>query len=91
MDVAEVVMKYLKNIDAYYNFQVYFAKNVVPTLPNDDKIWAQEFRRRLADQGAVVVPTSTELIRNALDIAPGHDDIAFENPEDLTMFTLRWS
>jgi hypothetical protein len=85
-------MIYLKNIDVYYSTQVYFARNILPTLPNDEKIWAQEYRRWLAEQGAVVVPAKPpRIIRNALDFAPGFDNIAFENPQDLTMFTLRWS
>jgi hypothetical protein len=85
-------MTYLENIDVYYSTQVYFAKNIIPRLPNDDKVWSQEYRRWLAEQGAWVVPAqSPRIIRNALGFAPGYDNIAFENPQDLTMFILRWS
>jgi hypothetical protein len=77
--------------DIYYNTQVWFARNVIPGLSNDDKIWAQEYKKWLLKQGAVVEHYDLGVIRNSIGVAPGYDYLVFERDEDLTMFALRWS
>ncbi len=77
--------------ELYYNTQVYFRKNLMDDLPNDDKVWCEEYHKWLKSQGVVIVNSSGDLIRNALGIAPGYDKFGFENEHDATIFVLRWS
>lgn len=82
--------KILCSNDVYYNTQVWFAKNIVPGLPNNDQDWAQTYEKWILEQGAVVVRSDRDIVRNAIGIAPGYDHLVFERDEDLTMFMLRW-
>lgn len=85
-------MTYLPTEDIYYNTQVYFRKNCWSNMPNDDRVWAERYRKWLAEQGCVIVHYSeTNLITNSLGIAPGFHYFAFEKSEDATLFKLRWS
>lgn len=78
--------------EVYYNTQVYFRRHHMDNLPNDDKIWAAEYRNWLKSQGAVIVePTMLNLTRNGLGVAPHFDKFGFERQEDATVFALRWS
>lgn len=77
--------------DLYYNTQVYFRKNLMDDLPNDDKVWCEEYHKWLKSQGAKIVFSKSDLIRNALGVAPGYDKFGFENEHDATLFVLRWS
>lgn len=87
---VEVVMILIPTNDLYYNTQVYFRKNCMDDLPNDDKIWAKAYREWLAEQGATIV-LAEDVVRNALGVAPYYDKFGFENEQDATMFVLRWS
>ena len=61
-------------------------------LPNDDRIWAREYRKWLAERGGQIIKGDPRpVIRNALDIAPGYDKFGFENEKDATIFVLKWS
>lgn len=76
----------------YGNTQVYFRKHYIDKLPNDDKIWAREYAKWLAEQGAVIVrPDKIDLLKNSLGISPTYDKFGFERQEDATLFALRWS
>ena len=77
--------------DIYYNTQVYFAKNYIDNLPNDDKAWARAYHDWLKDQGATVLHSNKDLFRTALDVTPNFDYFVFENDSHVTMFMLRWS
>jgi hypothetical protein len=76
--------------DLYYNTQVWFARNILPGLPNDNNAWARAYSKWLLGQGAVVEHSDYDVIRNAIGVAPGYDHLVFERGEDLTMFVLRW-
>lgn len=78
--------------DIYYNTQIFFAKNIVPTLPNDDKAWKKGYSDWLKEQGAIIVTFKFEtLLRTTLGVAPGYDFFEFEKDSDATIFVLRWS
>jgi hypothetical protein len=82
--------------DIYYNTQIFFAKNILPSLPNDDGAWAKEYRVWLKEQGAIIVTAEFEsplkkIYRNALGVLPGHDFFEFEKDSDATIFVLRWT
>lgn len=83
----------LETHQMYYNTQVYFREHHLDQLPHDDKIWAREYARWLAGQGAVIVrPAMFDFyIKNSLGISPGYDKFGFERAEDAVQFTLRWS
>ena len=81
----------LETNDLYYNTQVYFRKNLMDDLPNDDKAWREAYHAWLKSQGAVIVKSEEDLIRNVLDVAPFYDKFGFENESDATIFVLRWS
>lgn len=84
-------MTYIKAGDIYYNTQVYFRKHYIDDLPNDDKVWAQEYRVWLRSQGAEIVSHSKLQIKTALGVVPYFDSFAFKNEHDATIFALRWS
>lgn len=84
-------MTYINNLTVIYNIQVWFRQNCMDDLPNDDVIWAREFRRWLAGQGGEIVLNEKAYLRNSLEIAPGYDRLKFERDEDATAFLLRWS
>lgn len=76
----------------YYNTQLYFRKNMLESLANDDREWAEAYARWLATQGAVLIKDNNKsLLRNGLGVAPGYDKFGFTNPADATVFLLRWS
>jgi hypothetical protein len=79
------------SIDLYYNTQVYFAKNILPGLPNDDRKWKNEYKEWLKEQGCTVKPHSNSLIKNSLGVSPGYDVFEFLQEKDAIMFMLRWS
>lgn len=81
----------LENSELYYNTQVYFRKNLMDDLLNDDKAWSKAYHAWLKSQGAVIVKSDNDLLRTSLDVAPGYDKFGFENEQDATMFVLRWS
>lgn len=85
-------MKYIENPDIWYNLQIHFKNNIMPSLENDDKVWAMAFKRWLKDEGAdIEMELGYRLIRNSLGIAPHYDRLVFEDERDSTMFILRWS
>jgi hypothetical protein len=85
-------MIFLPTYELYYSTQVYFRKHFIDDLPNDDKVWEQEYHKWLATQGATIVKTKKiGIIRNSLGVAPYYDEFGFENDQDATMFILRWS
>lgn len=75
----------------YYNTQVYFRKHHIDDLPNDDKVWAKEYREWLRSQGAEIFSPNKERVVTSLGIAPFCDKFVFKNDHDATMFVLRWS
>ena len=77
--------------EIYYNTQVYFAKNLLNNLPNDDKIWAKEYRRWLYEQGCEIQESSPYVVRNGIGIAPGYDKFVFQDERLATLFILRWA
>jgi hypothetical protein len=77
--------------DIYYNTQIWFARNILPGLPNDNNAWARAYSKWMLGQGAVVERSDRDVIRNGIGIAPGYDYLVFDRDEDLTMFALRWS
>jgi hypothetical protein len=84
-------MTYIDNTTVIYNIQIWFRRNCIDDLPNDDIIWAREFRRWLAEQGGEIEHAEKSYLRNSLGIAPGYDRLKFERDEDATMFLLRWA
>lgn len=74
----------------YYNTQVYFRKNHIDELPNDDKTWAKEYSKWLAEQGCFIVHSNDRVLRNSLGVAPHYDKFGFKREEDAVQFTLRW-
>jgi hypothetical protein len=84
-------MIYLETGALYYNTQVYFRKNLMDDLPNDDKAWQKSYHAWLETQGAVIINLNTPYIRNALGVAPGYDKFGFENESDATLFVLKWA
>lgn len=81
----------LETNDIYYNTQVYFRKNLMDGLPNNDKAWAKAYHAWLKTQGAVIVTYHGDVLHNSLGIAPGFDYFGFKDPKDATWFRLRWS
>ena len=78
--------------EIYYNTAIFFAKNILPSLPNDDRAWAKEYSEWLKEQGACIFADEVHpFIRTALGVAPGYDFFEFEKDSDATMFVLRWS
>jgi len=82
--------------DIYYNTQIFFAKNILPALPNDDRAWAKGYSEWLKEQGAIIVEGRTlaggnPLVKTSLGVAPFYDFFEFENDSDATMFVLRWA
>jgi hypothetical protein len=84
-------MIYLETGDLYYNTQVYFRKNLMDDLPNDDKAWREAYHTWLETQGAVIIISPLDLIRNVLGVAPSYDKFGFKNESDATLFVLKWS
>lgn len=77
--------------EIYYNTQVYFRKNCMDDLPNDDNSWAKAYREWLAKQGCEIITNKNNLVTNSLGVAPFYDNFGFRIEEDATMFILRWS
>ena len=79
----------------YYNTQVYFRKHFIDDLPNDHRVWEKVYSEWLQSQGCEIVYSrdilSPHVLRNSLGIAPYYDKFGFKNPEDATMFILRWA
>lgn len=85
-------MTLIETGDIYYNTRVYFRKNFMNDLPSDDLVLATVYHQWLKSQGCTIIRfTSVELLRDSLGIAPHYDKFGFKNPEDATMFILRWS
>lgn len=84
-------MNYLAGPTIMYRLQDYFRVNILPTLPNDDAVWRDEFARWLEGQGARIHQLSDQVLRNSLGIAPFYDGLEFDDEELYTMFVLRWS
>jgi hypothetical protein len=87
--------------EIYYKTQTFFARNILPSLPNDDRAWAKGYSEWLKEQGAIIVedPGDQEprlrwrrpLVKTSLGVAPFYDFFEFENDSDATMFVLRWA
>lgn len=90
-EVEGYTMILLETNDLYFNTQVYFRNNLMDDLPNDDKVWREAYHIWLKSQGAVIVKSNHNLVRNVLGVAPFNDKFGFENEQDATMFVLRWS
>lgn len=84
-------MNYLAGPTIMYQLQEHFRVNILPTLPNDDAVWRDEFARWLLDQGARIHQLSDQVLRNSLGIAPFYDGLEFDDEIQYTMFVLRWS
>lgn len=84
-------MKILADQEIMYTLQVYFRKNILPELDNDDRLWSDKFKLWLSEQGAAIDYHPGRLLRNGLGIAPHYDRLVFEDESKLTMFMLRWS
>lgn len=79
------------SMDLYYNTQIYFAKNILPGLPNDMWEWKNGYKEWLKEQGCTVKPHPNSLIKNSLGVSPGYDAFQFLHEKDATMFLLRWA
>lgn len=86
-----MVIKISTGEDWYWNSQIWFAKNIIPNLPNDDHVWALEYQKWLQEQGAELVLSHSGLIRNSIGVAPGYDHIEFADEQKHLIFVLRWS
>lgn len=75
----------------YFNTQIYFKNNFIDELPNDDKVWREVYHTWLKSQGAIIVKSEKDLVRNVLGVAPFNDKFGFENEHDATMLVLRWA
>lgn len=84
------MMQSIQDFDLWYRLQKYFADNIMPNLANDNRVWAREFRQWLLLQGAVIEHSPERLVRNGLDVAPGFDQLVFEDNEQMMIFLLRW-
>lgn len=84
-------MKYINDVNIYYNTQVYFREHCMNDLPNDSRVWARAFRDWLATQGCEIEQTRGDVVRNSLDFAPHYDSFRFSNDRDATVFILRWA
>lgn len=84
-------MNYIAEPDIMYQLQIYFKENILPTLPNDDNVWRDEFARWLKGQGARIHHRAGHPLRNSLGIAPFHDGLEFDDTAQYTMFLLKWS
>jgi hypothetical protein len=82
---------YVETNECYYNSQVWFAKNILPGVTNDEAAWAFTYRKWLKEQGATIVPHVPQMLVNSLGVSPGYDKFGFDNEQDAVMFTLRWS
>ena len=85
------MMTLIETGDIYYNTQVYFRKHFLDDLPNDGRVWAKVYREWLQSQGCEIVNLASAPLRNRLGIAPHYDKFGFKNPEDATLFILRWA
>lgn len=85
-------MTYLETDQLYYNTRPAFRQQILDTLPNNEKDWYYGYRRWLKEQGCEIVRKGTKniLAIDALGVAPGYDQFAFENEQDATAFLLRW-
>jgi len=79
------------SIDLYYTTQVYFARYILPGLPNDERNWKDGYHEWLNEQGCTVKPHPINLLKNSLGVSPGYDVFQFLQEKDATLFALRWS
>lgn len=77
--------------DLYFNVQIWFARHILPELPNDDQSWASGFRKWLKMQGARIEMSPLDVSRNGVNVAIGHDRMVFDTKQDYLIFLLRWS
>jgi hypothetical protein len=84
-------MTYIDDINIIYNLQYWFRKNRIDDLDNNDKVWAENFKQWLAEQGCEIDYANNRVLRNSLGIAPNYDKLRFANSKDATIFVLRWS
>jgi hypothetical protein len=84
-------MIYLDTTELYYNSQVWFAKNILPTVANDEASWAFAYRKWLKEQGATLVPYDPPMLVNSLGVSPGYDKFEFKDEQDAVIFRLRWA
>jgi hypothetical protein len=81
----------INDISVMYNTFMYFRKHYIPDLPNDDETWASVYNEWLGSQGAKILKTNLDILRNGLDFNPVYDKLVFENDADATLFLLKWS
>lgn len=81
------------DIDVWANLFVHFRRNMLDSLPNDNKIWETEFLKWLRQQGADVVFSEEEprSFLNGVGISVGYDKLKFENDNAALIFLLKWS
>ena len=84
-------MIFLNTDKLYFNTQVYFKNNLMGDLPNDDKAWREAYHAWLKSQGAAIVKSNKDLVRNVLGVAPFNDKFGFENEHDAVIFKMKWS
>lgn len=77
----------------YYNTRVWFAANIVNSLPNDQQSWIEAYKIWLASQGAAIkkFQSNNPRVVDGLGIVPGYDQFEFEHEEDAVLFALRWA
>jgi hypothetical protein len=83
-------MTYIDDVEVVYNLQVWFRKNSIDSLPNDDRAWRGEFEAWLREQGCEIERGNDRLLRNSFGMAPGYDRLRFDRDEDAMLFALRW-
>ena len=86
-------MTYINDFNIINNIQVWYRHNRLVNLANDDRVWREDFRAWLKEQGCEIDPGpgNNRLLRNGLGIAPHYDRLRFEDDRDATVFILRWS
>jgi len=84
-------MTYINDFNIIINIQVWYRHNRLDNLANDDRVWREDFRAWLKEQGCEIDLSNNRLLRNSLGIAPGYDRLRFEDDRDATVFILRWS
>ena len=81
-------MTYINDFNIIINIQVWYRHNRLVNLSNDDRVWREDFRAWLKEQGCEIDPGPGN---NGLGFAPGYDRLRFEDDQAATVFILRWS
>jgi hypothetical protein len=84
-------MIYIDDPQVNCNIQIWFAKNLLPELPNDETVWASGFRVWLREQGCEIELSRDAIIRNSLEFEPFYDKLRFDDDRLATVFLMKWT